>query len=279
MLKVISSHVFLKQRLHPGLLDVFASGGAQGVELFAARQHFDYTSRPHVRELADWFRGSSTEAFSLHAPLYSDMEMGRGGSPAVNVIHPEKSRRIDGMDEVKRALEVAEQIPFGFLVIHLGEREDTWSPRSLEHSISALEHLKAFAGPLGVKLLVENLQGDVARPDHLVEILTVGHFQDIGVCLDVGHAHLGDGVAAALTELKPRIRSAHLHDNRGDKDTHLWPGDGTIDWEPTLKELKAAPQTPAGVLEIHYTLADSVEAVGDKAKKAFAMFDGARKGK
>jgi hypothetical protein len=44
MLKAISSHVFLDHRLHPGLLDVFARAGAQGVELFAARQHFDYTS-------------------------------------------------------------------------------------------------------------------------------------------------------------------------------------------------------------------------------------------
>ena len=59
MLKAISSHVFLDHRLHPGLLDVFARAGAQGVELFAARQHFDYTSRPHIRELAEWFRGNS----------------------------------------------------------------------------------------------------------------------------------------------------------------------------------------------------------------------------
>jgi len=277
MLKAISSHVFLNHRLHPGLLDVFARAGAQGIELFAARQHFDYTSRPHVRELAEWFRANSTEAFSTHAPLYSDQEMGRGGAPAVNVIHPEKSRRIDAMDEIKRALEVAETLPFRFLILHLGEREDTWGPRALEHSITALEHLRAFANPLGVKILVENLQGDVARPLHLVEILTTGHFQDIGVCLDVGHAHLGDGVAAALSELSAHIRSSHLHDNKGDKDTHLWPGDGTIDWDEALGWLKAAPQTPAGVLEIHYTLGDSIEAVTEKAKKVFAEMDAAKK--
>ena len=277
MLKAISSHVFLNHRLHPGLLDVFARAGAQGVELFAARQHFDYTSRPHVRELEEWFSDNSTEAFSMHAPLYSDLEMGRGGAPAVNVIHSEKSRRIEAMDEIKRALEVAEQIRFRFLILHLGEREDIWGPRELEHSITALEHLHAFAGPLGVRLLVENLQGDVARPAHLVEILKAGHFRDIGVCLDVGHAHLGDGVASAQSVLSAYVRSTHLHDNNGDKDAHLWPGDGTIDWNETLGELKAAPQTPAGVLEIHDTLGDSVEAVGEKAKRAFEMMDGAGK--
>jgi sugar phosphate isomerase/epimerase len=275
MLKAISSHVFLEHRLHPGLLDVFARAGAQGVELFAARQHFDYTSRTHVRELAEWFRDNSTEAFSMHAPLFSDLEMGRGGSPAVNVIHPEKSRRIDAMDEVKRALEAAEEIPFRYLVLHLGEREDTWGPRALEHSITALEHLRAFASPLGVKLLVENLQGEVAEPAHLVEILSAGHFQDIGVCLDVGHAHLGEGVGAALSALGPRIRSSHLHDNKGDKDTHLWPGDGTIDWDEALCGLKAAQQTPAGVLEIHYGLQEPAETVGERARQAFAKMDAA----
>ena len=277
MLKAISSHVFLNHRLHPGLLDVFARAGAQGVELFAARQHFDYTSRPHIREMAEWFSSNPVEAFSMHAPLYADAEMGRGGGPAVNVIHPEKSRRIDAMDEIKRALEVAEQLPFRFLILHLGEREDTWGPRALEHSISALEHLRAFSSPLGVKVLVENLNSDVARPAHLVEILTAGHFRDIGVCLDVGHANLGDGVPAALSELNAHIRSAHLHDNKGDKDSHLWPGDGTINWDETLGGLKAAPQTPAGMLEIHYSLGESVEVVGEKAKRAFEKMDAAEK--
>lgn len=273
MLKAISTHVFLSHRLHPGLLDVFARAGAQGVELFAARQHFDYTSRVHVREIAEWFRSTTVEPFSLHAPLYPDVEMGRSGVPAVNVIHPDKSRRIDAMDEVKRAMEAAEQIPFRFLILHLGEREDEWGERALDHSITALEHLKAFAGPLGVKLLVENLQGDVTRPAHLNEILTVGHLTDVGVCLDVGHANLGDGVEAALADLKPRLRSSHLHDNKGDKDAHLWPGDGTIAWDETLAELKSAPQSPAGVLEIHYSLGETAESVGEKARRAFQKYD------
>jgi sugar phosphate isomerase/epimerase len=273
MLKVISTHVFLRQRLHPGLLDTFAKAGAQGVELFAARQHFDYIGRPHIREIADWFRDNSVEPFSMHAPMFPDLEMGRGGASAVNVIHPEKSRRIDAMDEIKRALEVAEQIPFRYLIIHLGEREDGWNPRSLENSLTALEHLRAFANPLGVKLLVENIQNEVTQSRNLLEILNVGHFKDIGVCFDAGHAHLGDGVATVLAELRPQIRSTHLHDNKGDRDSHLWPGDGTIAWDETIKELKAAPEAPAGVLEIHYSLEDTPENVAAKAQAAFEKFE------
>src|ERR1700677_5414102 len=127
MLRVLSTHLFLNQRLHPGLLELAARSGAQGVEIYAARQHFDYASREHVTELGSWFRSNTLKPFSMHAPLYPDREMGRAGAPAVNLLHPEKARRIDAMDEIKRALETAEYIPFEKMVVHLGERADGWS--------------------------------------------------------------------------------------------------------------------------------------------------------
>jgi sugar phosphate isomerase/epimerase len=273
MLKAISSHVFLRQRLHPGLLDALARSGAEAIEIYAARQHFDYTSRTHVHELAEWFRSNPVLPFSMHAPLHSNEDMGRDGSPGVNVVHPEKSRRIDAMDEIKRAIEVAEQIPLKYMVIHLGERHDTWSPRTLEHSMTALEHLRAFASPLGVKLNVENIRNEVTEPAHLMEILTTGHFSDIGFCFDAGHANITSSVEVMLGELKDNIRSTHLHDNHGEKDEHLWPGEGTIDWAATMAELKTAPKVEAGVLEIHYAIDDGVEAVAEKARKAFVRLE------
>ncbi len=274
MLRVLSTLLFLKHRLHPGQLEHVASTGVQAVEIFAARQHFDYTSREHVAELAAWFRSNPLQPFSMHAPLYPDREMGRAGAPAVNLLHPEKARRIDAMDEIKRALESAEQIPFRNLVLHLGEREDSWSPRSIDHACGALEHLGAFAHPLGVRLLVENLLSEPTTPEHLLEVLDIGHFAAAGVCLDLGHAHLTAGVAAAISTLGDRIVSVHTHDNHGLKDEHLWPGDGSIDWTAAVKALKALQAPPAIVLEIDSSFGD-----GDREKtipahieRSFAFF-------
>jgi len=273
MLRAISTHVFLRQRLHPGLLENLANGGAQAIEIFAARQHFDYTSRPHVKEIALWFAGNPVEPFSMHMPMFGDTEMGRGGSPGVNVVHPEKSRRIDAMDEVKRALETAEDIPLRHVILHLGEREDTWSSRTLEHAMTAIEHLQAFARPLGVKLLLENIQNEVTQAPNLLEIVRIGHFKDVGVCLDVGHAHIGDGIPAAIANLKPLIRSTHIHDNHGQKDEHLWPGDGTISWAETMNELRTAPELSAAVLEIQYAHEDSPEQVATRAADIFKLLE------
>ena len=271
MQRVLSTHIFLNQRLHPGLLDLAARAGAEGVELFAARQHFDYTSRESVSELASWFATSPMKPFSMHAPLYPDREMGRAGAPAVNVLHPEKSRRIDAMDEIKRALETAEHIPFRNIVLHLGEREDQWSQRTIEYAETALEHLGAFARPLGVRLLVENLLSEPTMPERLLTILEMGHLPNVGICLDLGHAHISTGVAAAIATAGDRIVSSHVHDNHGVKDEHLWPGDGTIDWAEARKALHALTNPPAAVVEIHYTLGDVATEIPAKIQKAFEL--------
>lgn len=269
MLRVLSTHLFLNQRLHPGLLELAGRSGADGVEIFAARQHFDYTSREHVNELASWFSANSLIPFSMHAPLFPDREMGRAGAPAVNVLHPEKSRRIDAMDEIKRALEAAEHIPFKNMVIHLGEKDDGWSLRTLEYAETALEHLGAFAHPLGVRVLVENLTSEPTTPSHLITILELGHLNNVAVCLDVGHAHLTVGVEDAIVTLGNRIGSVHMHDNHGEKDEHLWPGDGTIDWAATAKALKTLDTPPAAVLEISYTLGTPAAEIPGRVQQAF----------
>ena len=269
MLRVLSTHLFLNQRLHPGLLELAGRAGAEAVEIFAARQHFDYTSHEHVRELADYFRSNSVQPFSLHAPMWPDYEMGRAGAPAVNVIHPEKARRIDAMDEIKRALETAEHVPFRHMVMHLGERYDGWSQRTMEYAEVALEHLGAFARPLGVRVLVENLLSDPTTPEHLVTILELGHLDSIGVCLDLGHAHITVGVQEAMTVLSQRIVSMHVHDNGGTKDEHLWPGDGTIDWPGVRDAAQGLKTPPAAVLEIMHGLGDAPNALPERVQKSF----------
>lgn len=274
----ISTHVFLQQRLHPGLLDAMQKGGAHAIEVFAVRHHFDYADRAIVRELAAWFRSNDVTA-TLHQPLYADAEWSRHVAPTLNLIDPEKSRRIDAMDEVKRAIEAAEQIPFHAITLHLGLKDERWNTRALENSLTAIEHLKAFAHPLGVRILLENLQNEVTTPEHLLEILHVGHFDNVGITLDIGHAYLADsqnpdgGIDTAFELLKPRIAELHLHDNHGTKDDHLWPGTGKIDWKNVAKHIATLPPATPGILEIAHDLEETAESVTKKAAGSWKLFD------
>jgi sugar phosphate isomerase/epimerase len=284
MLPGISTHVFYPHRLHAGLLEALRSGGAQAIELFAARHHFDYTDRTQVREIANWFRVNDVLA-TMHAPLATDETFSRHTGPTLNLVDRDKGRRIAAMDEIKRALETAEQIAIATCVLHLGlgGREDRWSEHVLEYSLTAVEHLNAFAAPLGVKLLLENLRSEVATPENLVHILKAGHFDRCGICLDVGHAHLSDeGIAKAFEILGPRVKELHLHDNHGPDaqgDEHLWPAtegtrpaglaSGTIDWNEAYKLASTLPPTTVGMLEIADPQAASAETATRIAQQVF----------
>jgi sugar phosphate isomerase/epimerase len=251
MLKAISTLVYVKERLHPGLLDGLVRGGAQAIEIFAARQHLDYANRKqHVREIADWFRTSGVVLNSVHAPLYADYEWGRAGAPQMNVASTDRASRIEAMDEIKRALEVAEHIPFRFLVQHIGTTGESFDDRKFEAAMTSVEHLRAFAKPLGVRILLENIPNELSTPERLVEFIRAAHFDDVGVCFDLGHAHIMSAVPEAFETVKSYIHSTHVHDNAKAADSHLWPGSGSIDWKQAMELLRSAPHTPPLLLEI-----------------------------
>src|SRR3954470_17325500 len=245
MQRAVSTYLFVKERLHPGILDGLLRSGVQAIEIFAARQHLDYANRKqHVKEIAEWFRGSGVPLNSVHSPLYADYEWGRAGAPPINVASPDRAARVEAMDEIKRALEIAEQIPFRFLVQHLGTPNESFSEKKFEAAMTSIEHLRAFAKPLGVRILLENIPNELSTPDKLVDFIQITHFDDIGVCFDIGHAHIMGNVAAAFEILKGHIHSTHVHDNAGDRDSHFWPGAGNIDWKEAMELLRSAPNTP-----------------------------------
>jgi sugar phosphate isomerase/epimerase len=251
MVKAISTYVFVKERLHPGMLDSLVRAGAEAIEIFAARGHFDYADRQHVREIAAWFQSSGVALNSMHSPMFSDYEWGRTGTPPISIVDREKKWRVESMDEIKRALEVAEQIPFRFLVQHIGLPDEIDDPAKFEAGMTSIEHLHAFARPLGVKLLLENIPNELSTPEKLVEFITTLHLGDLGVCFDTGHANVMSSVPDAFHMLKNHIRSTHVHDNNKDRDSHLWPGQGSIDWNEAMQLLRSAPNVPPILLEIN----------------------------
>ena len=269
MQRAVSTYLFVKERLHPGILDGLARSGVQAIEIFAARQHLDYANRKaHVKEIAEWFRASGIPLNSVHAPLYADYEWGRAGAPPVNVASTDRAARVEAMDEIKRALEIAEQIPFRFLIQHLGVGNESFDEKKFEAAMTSIEHLRAFAKPLGVRILLENIPNELSAPEKLVEMIQSAHFDDVGVCFDFGHAHITSSVREAFQILQKHISSTHVHDNAKDKDSHLWPGAGTIDWKEAMELVRSAPQRPPILLELEGDeKVNPLEKLGDAFEK------------
>jgi sugar phosphate isomerase/epimerase len=235
----LSTYLFVDQRLSAHILDQAARAGIRQFEVFAARQHFDYQDKNHVRDVAQWFTDQGIKLHSLHAPLFGDFDWGRSGGHPISVTHLERGKRIDSMDEIKRAIEVAERLPFQYLILHMGLPEETYDLRRFDSAFTSIEHLKIFAKERGVQILLENIPNELSTPERLLSFIRYTRMDDLKVCFDVGHAHMSVGVESAFAALKDRIVSTHVHDNRHDKDDHLMPFDGDIDWATTVRDFRA----------------------------------------
>lgn len=242
MQRALSTHLFVNQRLTPELLGRIEAAGLPAIEIFCARQHFDYTDSEQAREIASWFAGNKLQLRSIHLPMYSDAEWGRSGPRAVvSIAATEPARRQESVDEMKRALEFAERVPVRFAVVHVGVAAEEFHPRKFDAVQKSLEALLPFARQRGVELLLENIPNDLSTPTRLMEFVDFARLPKMRFCFDTGHAHLTGGVAEGFENLRGRVASTHVHDNRGSDDDHLFPEQGAIDWEAAVQALTGGP--------------------------------------
>ncbi|HTX35561.1 MAG TPA: TIM barrel protein, partial [Bryobacteraceae bacterium] len=246
-------HLFVNHRLTSALLTRIQQAGIPAVEIFCARQHLDYRNKAQIAELGHWFRDSELKLHSLHSPMYNDEIWGRSGPHAVITITEQvKGRRLEMVDEIKRAIEIAEVIPFRYLAQHMGVSGEEFDLRKFDAAFAALEELCIFARQRGVEILLENIPNALSSAQRLLQFNTLTHL-GMHFVFDSGHAHMGEGVEAAYNLMQDRIRSTHIHDNDGKSDTHIFPlvGEGgSIDWKRTMELLRSRPDQYPLLLEL-----------------------------
>ena len=242
MVRTLSTYLFVKRRLTPGLLTEIARHGISAVEIFCAQRHFNYHSLDVVREIAGTLRDQNLRLHALHSPPERDFNPVHESGAPLSICDPERVRRLEAVDEIKRALDVAEYLPFRYLVQHLGGSRDVADARRFDAAFSSLEHLHVFAKERGVTLALENTPGELATPANLRQFIIDTRFTDLRLCFDIGHAHIGDGVMASIEPMREFLATSHIHDNHGVKDEHLLPYEGSIEWKSALAALP--PELP-----------------------------------
>jgi len=271
MQRILSTKLYRTQALAPEMLSEIASLGASAVEIVCDLFHFRYASPQGVRELASALEGSGLTLHSLHAPTERDKGLGRGSGVPISISDPERIRRQDAVDEMKRALEVAETIPFRFFVQDLATGHQAADPRKLDAAFNSLEILSIFAKHRGVTIALQNTANEIGSPVSLVQFVKDTHLNGLRFCFDTGHAHIEGGVVAGFHTMRDLIVAVHIHDNHGEKDEHLLPWDGTIDWDAAFGEFAAAPEALPLVLELKEASGasafDPIRAAFDKIEK------------
>jgi sugar phosphate isomerase/epimerase len=250
MQRVLSTYRYVRHPLESALLAQIARTGIPSIEIFCASGHFNYSSQQTVRELAGALEENHLALHSLHSPTDRDAALGRQSGVPISISEPERVRRLDAVDEIKRALEVAERIPFKYLVQHMGQSREIADPRRFDAAFNSLEHLAIFAKQRGVTIALENTPDELGAPESLLQFIKETHLKDLRLCLDVGHAHMETSVSTAFELMRERLVTTHIHDNHGEKDEHLLPYEGAIDWDALLAMISGSPHELPVVLEL-----------------------------
>src|SRR5437660_2822119 len=190
----LSTHLFVNHRLTTALLTKIQQAGIGAVEIFCARQHLDYYNKAQISELGHWFRDSDLKLHSLHSPMYNDEIWGRSGPHAVITITEQvKGVRLRMVDEIKRALEIAEVVPLKYLIQHMGVAGEEFDMRKVDAAFSALEQISLFARARGVEVLLENTPNSLSSAERLLLFEELTHV-GLDYAFDTGHAHMSAGV-------------------------------------------------------------------------------------
>src|SRR5208337_4099504 len=195
MQRILSTYLFVSKKLTPVLLAQISGANFQAVEIFATRSHFDYATKSEVRAIASALAEHHLQLNSLHAPTSRDLSVNREGGTPLSITEVERVRRIEAMDELKRVLDVAEDLPFSRLILHLGGSREAADPRKRDAAFSSLEHLTLHAKHLGVTVCIENTTSEMGEPGYLRAFVDETRLSRLRFNFDIGHAHLGEGPA------------------------------------------------------------------------------------
>ncbi len=195
---------------------------------------------------------------------------GTWGAP-ISIATADAARRSFALKEAEAALQMAGRLPYGILVVHLGQPDDQQPPPSDNQRDAvrrSLETLDELAGTHGVTLALEVIPNQLSHAQRLVDLIDGLELEHAGICLDFGHAHLVDDVVDAIETASGHLVTTHLHDNRGTTDDHLVPFDGRIDWDMALFAMRKVGYEGAWMFELANT-GDATEVLR-KAEQACA---------
>lgn len=178
-------------------------------------------------------------SLSLHIPY------------TLNLIRKNKISRNRLLSQINHIFDLAADLNATHITSHIGSfsKHVIWADsreKFLKRAIDNIQLISELADNRQLPFALENL---IPLPAHSTyhfigdnindfsEIFSVISSENVGLCLDLGHANLNEGGSEYIKRFKSRIFCVHYHDNGGETDQHLGIGEGNIQWNKLIKEL------------------------------------------
>ncbi|MBO5051813.1 MAG: sugar phosphate isomerase/epimerase [Clostridia bacterium] len=160
---------------------------------------------------------------------------------------------------MERAIRLTPAFGARYLVIHSDMPLGWWKEDEAlawQTNTALLRAILPIAEEEGVTICIENMPMTalaISRTKRMYEFVQEINHPNLGMCLDTGHANVfGDDCGDMVRLIAPVLKVLHVHDNLGDKDAHLPPYQGTINWESFTAALRETGFN--GVLSIEASL-------------------------
>ncbi|HEY7475280.1 MAG TPA: sugar phosphate isomerase/epimerase [Vicinamibacterales bacterium] len=241
-----------------------ASSGAAGVEVGTPPRHFDPLQEAQVVALGEALAAAALAPISIHAPF--------GG--LLDLADPNPHHRHAAVGAALTAASAIRQLGGGLVIVHPSdlERQGRDTHARLADCASSLRVLAANCAD-GVTVALESPLPHLigGHPEEFAWLLTQVD-GNVRVCLDTGHTALGGHWRRFLEVAGSRLAHVHVHDNRGQWDDHLPPGDGIIDWKDVAHTLREAHYDGWLMLELSCPAGDRPGYMRRAVEKARALF-------
>ncbi len=190
-------------------------------------------------------KGNMSREMEVVEDLVSSMNLNLTFHAPFSDINPAsliREVREKSIETIKKAIEVSSMFS-DVIVAHPGnlkQRGFSFPEKAWELNVKAFREIGRHAEDHGVRVYVENMpemKHTMCKTFEELEGLIYASETECGMVFDVGHANTTGCIRKFLSRLN-LISHIHLHDNDGKKDLHKPLGEGCVDWEEVLPEIR-----------------------------------------
>ena len=234
----LSTHLFAFHDLDEAILSLFPRYGFSLAEIWAMPPHFPCGDASAADAVAGRMESHGIRVASVHAPLYPDVRTYRKDR-WYSLSSVDEAHRVESVAVTARTAGWLSRHGGGTVVLHTSFPAGQWYPHRWGAFLSSMNEL-LDAVPAGIRFAVENTPVDSGQTGIILDIVERYPADRVGVCLDIGHAHIQEDAVSAIRAAASRLIHVHASDNHGEKDEHLVPGKGAVPWSGVTKALGEA---------------------------------------
>ncbi|MBU0477419.1 sugar phosphate isomerase/epimerase [bacterium] len=212
--------------------------------------HCYYTDNGYMTSLKTRLKEHGVKITHIHATGYENK---------IDISSIDNVQRKDAINHLKSWVDIFLDFDRPMLTFHLStpfpiaENRD----RRFENCKKSLETIITYCEAKDIKVAIETMPprtenrtylGDTI--EEIRELLDTFDSDCFGVLVDIGHTNMCGYTKEIMNSCNDRVFALHVHDNDGQKDSHLMPGEGNINWEEVIKTLQDIGYDGVFMLEV-----------------------------